>query len=99
VVDDPERVVVDVAPARPGVLVLTDAFAPGWGVRVDGVPRALRQANYLVRGVLVAPGDRRVEFSYRAPGFALGLTALILAWGVAAAALLSRWVRSDRTPR
>jgi hypothetical protein len=86
-VDDPERVVVDVGGAPPGVLVLTDAFAPGWEAAVDGVPRRLWQANHLGRGVLLAPGDRRVEFRYRAPGVALAAGA----WsGVLAAAAWRR---------
>ncbi len=85
-IDEPERVAIDVAPSRPSVLVLTDAFSAGWSVRVDGVPRTLRQANYLVRGVRIAPGDRRVEFRYAAPGFAAGLLIALVAWTTTAVA-------------
>jgi hypothetical protein len=81
VVDEPERVVVEVNRARPGVLVLADTFAPGWSATVDGVPRTIRQANYLVRGVVVRPGERRVEFRYRAPGFRLGAALCVATWG------------------
>jgi hypothetical protein len=84
-IDEPEHVAIDVTPSRPGVLVLTDAFSAGWTARVDGVPRALRQANYLVRGVPVGPGDRRVEFRYAAPGFAAGLVIALVAWTIAVA--------------
>jgi hypothetical protein len=80
--DDPEHVVVAVDPAAPGVLVLADAFAPGWTATVDGAPREILQANYLVRGVLLAPHDREVEFRYRAPGFLPGLALLAAGWGV-----------------
>jgi hypothetical protein len=79
-VDDPERVVVDVDVDRPAVLVLADAFAPGWEAAVDGRWRRLWQANHLVRAVVLRPGDRRVEFRYHAPGFALGMALLIATW-------------------
>jgi hypothetical protein len=90
--DDVEEVEIEVAPAGPALLVLADAFAPGWDVWVDERPRRLRQANYLVRGVALQPGDRRVTFVYRPPGWCMGwlllgsgwLTALIvIALGVA----------------
>jgi hypothetical protein len=61
-VDRPEHVVVDVAVTAASVLVLADAFAPGWHATVDGVPRRLWRANHLVRSVVVLPGERRVNF-------------------------------------
>jgi hypothetical protein len=78
--DEPEHVVVDVDAVRPGILVLADAFAPGWSVTVDGVPRRLWRANYLVRAVMLRPGDHRVEFRYRAPGFVLGVAVALAVW-------------------
>jgi hypothetical protein len=80
VVDDPERVVVEVPAASPGVLVLADAWAPGWTVTVNGLPRTIWQVNHLVRGVRVDGDDRRVEFRYHAPGFATGLALAGVAW-------------------
>jgi hypothetical protein len=85
--DDPEEVVVDVTGAS-GLLVLADAFAPGWEAEVDGASRPLWQANYLVRAVLLEPGDREVTFRYRAPGFALGASLAVGAWFAALALLL-----------
>jgi len=79
--DAVERVEIDVSVAAPAVLVLADAFAPGWEARVDGSPRRIWQANYLVRGVIVEPGDRQVAFVYRAPGWRLS-------WGIFAAGWL-----------
>ena len=64
----------------PSILVLADAFAPGWDVTVDGAPRRLWQANHLVRGVMVRPGDRRVEFIYHAPGLRFGIGAALSVW-------------------
>ncbi len=95
-VDDPERVVVEVGATRPGVLVLTDAFAPGWEAFVDGRPRRIWQANYFVRGVLLRPGDARVELRYRAPGFALGVAVFAVAWTAVPIALVAGRVRRHR---
>jgi uncharacterized membrane protein YfhO len=79
---------------RDALLVLTDAFAPGWSVTVDGRPRRLRATNHLVRGVVVHPGERRADFTYRAPGFAPGVaTAALGAGAVALCAAVGGWRR------
>jgi hypothetical protein len=100
VVDEPERLAVEIDRTAPGVLVVADAFAPGWTATVDGAPRPLRQANYLVRGIVLQPGDRRVELRYRAPGFAAGLALAGGAWSIVLLALaVSRAAsRSRRRP-
>jgi hypothetical protein len=85
--DDPEDIVASIAPAAPSVLVVADAFAPGWEATVDGKPRRLWQANYMVRGVVVGPEDRTVELRYHAPGFAAGLTICIATWTMVLLAL------------
>jgi hypothetical protein len=93
VTDEPERLVVDVAPRAPSVLVVADAFAPGWEAFVDGRQRRVWQANHLVRGVVLKAGDRSVELRYHAPGFALGVAAFVLVWGVTLSALAVGRVR------
>jgi hypothetical protein len=78
--DAVERIDVGVEPTSPAVLVLADAFAPGWEALVDGRPRRIWQANHLVRGVLLEPGDREVTFVYRAPGWRLGWVVFGAGW-------------------
>ncbi len=95
--DEPERVAIEFETDHDALLVLTDLFAPGWSVEVDGTSRRLRQANHLVRGVVVHAGERRAEFTYRAPGLRLGAAAAGL--GVATVALcatVSAWRRRRR---
>jgi hypothetical protein len=92
VIDDPERVAIDVRVDRPSLLVLADAFAPGWRVRVGDEVRPLLQVNHYVRGVLVEAGDRHVEFSYTPPGLVAGLVVAILCW-ITALAVVSYDVR------
>jgi hypothetical protein len=84
----PELVRVDLPQDGRGVVVLADAWAPGWSALVDGKPRRLWQANYFGRGVLVHPGDHTIEFRYEPPGVRSG--AYIALASLAAAALLAR---------
>ena len=51
--------------SRGGVLVLVEAFDPGWTVRVDGEDVPLLRANVLFRGVRLARGRHVVRFLYR----------------------------------
>lgn len=83
--DEPEHVTVAVSPTQTSLLVLADAWAPGWTAVVDGRPRAVRQTNHFVRGVVVQPGERTVEFRYVAPGFRAGVALAAAAWGIALA--------------
>ena len=97
VVDEPEHLAVDVDGAGPGVLVVADAFAPGWEATVDGEPRRLWQANYLVRAVVLRAGDQRVELRYRAPGLAPGLALAAAGWGTVLVGLAVRRRRARAT--
>ncbi|MCK6507034.1 YfhO family protein [Myxococcota bacterium] len=69
----PEQVELEVAPPAPAVLVLADAWAPGWQVEVDGRPAPLLRVAGAFRGVQVGPGDRRVVFRYQPAGWTTGL--------------------------
>jgi hypothetical protein len=64
-VDEPERVVIGADMAAAGLLVLTDAYYPGWQAAVDGSPAPILRANGMFRGIVLAGGKHRVELSYR----------------------------------
>jgi hypothetical protein len=87
----PARVRVRTDSKGPALLVLNDAFAPGWTATVDGRPSPILATNYLARGVQVPGGPHEVLFRYRAPllaaGWAIAVGALLL---VIASALVSR---------
>jgi hypothetical protein len=59
-----DRVRLEVATPRRAILVLADPWYPGWRVRVDGIERELVRANVAFRGVVVAPGEHEVEFTF-----------------------------------
>lgn len=78
----PDRVTVDVDAPAPGLLVLGDALAPGWIVRVGGVRKELLAVDGAFRGVVVPAGRSFVDFVYVPTATRVG------AW-VAAAALVA----------
>jgi hypothetical protein len=84
-VDEPEHVVIRTRGSRPAVLVLADAFYPGWQARLDGAPTPLLRADTAFRAVLVPPGTHRVEMRYRPRSFRLGVGLATLATVVLAA--------------
>jgi hypothetical protein len=64
----PERVVVRTEAPAPAVLVLVDAFDPGWRAALDtGEALPILRANILTRAVVVPAGVHRVTFSYHTP--------------------------------
>ncbi|HSD28537.1 MAG TPA: YfhO family protein, partial [Vicinamibacteria bacterium] len=69
----------------PGVLVLLEAFDPGWRAAVDGAEAKVLRANGLFRAVRLPGGRHRVLLSYRPRSAAAG--ALLALFGVAAAAV------------
>jgi len=67
------RVRITARLSESGILVLTDAFYPGWKVYVDQQPEHILRANYLFRGVELTPGNHTVEFVYDPASFKIGL--------------------------
>ena len=78
---DSRQVVVNVQAPAAGYLVLTDAWYPGWRVRVDDQEEPLLRADLIFRAVYLQAGEHTVEFSYEPESFRTGLM-------ISAAALL-----------
>ncbi len=59
------------------LLVLLDAYAPGWTATVTGAPATIHLANVAYRAVPLPAGRHLVRFTYTPPGWpgALGITA------------------------
>jgi hypothetical protein len=75
---EPERVVLRTDGERSAIVVLTDAYFPGWEATLDGAPTPLLRANLDFRGVAVPPGEHEIEMRYRPASLRAGL-ALALA--------------------
>jgi len=105
VVDQPHRVEVMANLKRPGLLVLSDFYYPGWIAEVtnesDGrYTRApILRTNRVMRGVYLQPGEQRVAFYYRPTTVYVGAILSIAGWiavVVLAAGSAGRLTRSRR---
>lgn len=97
---EPERVHIEAEAQTPSILVLSDAWYPGWEATVDGEPAPVLIIDHAMRGVALSPGNHDVVFEFRpgwlAPGLAVS-TAGALA--VASLLLLDRVRGSNRPAR
>ncbi|MGC8882292.1 MAG: hypothetical protein ACP5UT_05610 [Bryobacteraceae bacterium] len=75
-----------------GMLVLTDAWYPGWRAAVDGRSAVIHEAYAAVRGVVVEAGRHTVEFRYRPASVLWGAALSGAAFGLAAACARRRRV-------
>lgn len=100
VTDDPDRVVVRANLAGPGMLVLSDAYFPGWEVTDNGTPWYAIPVFGGLRGVALGAGRHQIEFSYRPRSFLYGALITLLAgviWlGIGVVVLRSRRRRNGR---
>ncbi len=74
------------------LLVLADAYYPGWSATVNGEPAEVIPVYSVFRGVLVPGGESEVEFRYFPASFRLGLVVSVLSLlaGAASAVFLLR---------
>jgi uncharacterized membrane protein YfhO len=87
---------VDIETPQAAVLVLGDAFEPGWTARIDGGDALqIFRANGLVRAVMVPAGRSLVLFEYETPGLRFG--AWVTAVGLLIALMLLTSCRNLRT--
>lgn len=86
---EPERVVANARADVASVLVLSDAWFPGWEVRVDGKRAPLLRVDHALRGVALPAGSHNVEFEFRPPlvreGAAASAATLLFMMGWSAA--------------
>jgi len=74
-----ERMTVRVHAAAPALLIVSDAFYPGWRAWVDGRAAPIFPAHILFRGVFVPAGEHVVTFRYQPAGFRVGVNVSLAA--------------------
>ncbi len=85
--ESPEHFAVEVEAPAPSVLVINDAYQPGWTATLDGAPVSILAANVAVRAVPVPAGRHTVVMRYRTPGLVPGLCLGALTLGALGAAM------------
>lgn len=79
------------------MLVVNDAWYPGWEAYLDGTAAAISEVNGGVRGVEVPAGVHRVSMAFHQPGLAPGLALAVLC--VLGAFVVARFARSKQVTR
>ena len=100
--DTGDTLTIDVSTPRLTMLVITDAYAPGWtATRSDtGETLPVIPADHVLRAVPLTPGTYTVTLEYRPAGWvygrwvSLGSLALFALWGLS----LTRRSSSDKSP-
>lgn len=81
------RVTIQANLSRRGLVLLDDAYAPGWSVTVDGRPARPLETDVVLRGVVVPSGHHTVVWDYAVPGLRTGAALstlgllITLTWG------------------
>jgi hypothetical protein len=68
-----ERIEVEAESAGPALLVVNDAWAPGWTASIDGSPAEVLPADAMVRAVRWPAGRHHLVMGYEPPDVALGM--------------------------
>ena len=65
------------------LLVLSEVYYPaGWKAFVDGNETEIYKTNYILRSVIVPPGEHVVEFHFDSPSYVKGYTISQIGWGL-----------------
>ncbi|MCX6032942.1 MAG: YfhO family protein [Chloroflexi bacterium] len=89
---DAERIALRAEAAAPAVLVLADAFYPGWQATVDAAPATLLRTNFMFRGVALEPGNHEVVFTYAPASWRWGVCISLATLALLIGALLATCV-------
>jgi hypothetical protein len=89
-----EAVAIEAEAAGPALLVVNDAWWPGWMAEVDGAPAPILPADGLVRAVPFPAGRHRLVMRYQPPEVGAGLA--VSALGLALLVGLGAWEERAR---
>lgn len=87
----PQYMALDARSEGRGLLVVSEVYYPGWRARVDGKEAPVYRVDHALRGVVLPPGEHRVELYYQPLSLFLG--AIVTALTVVTVALCMLWWR------
>jgi len=78
---------------KPGYLVLSEMYYPGWNAYVDGGPGTISRANWNLRAIPLIAGPHTVEVRYEPENFYIGkwITLIFSAVSIVGSILLRRY--------
>jgi hypothetical protein len=91
----PERLRVEVSTAAPGLLIVKEAWYPGWNATVNGQPAPCQPANVWMRAIPVPAGRSEVVLQYHSRFLLLGAILSVIALAVLARMLRRRRKRHE----
>jgi hypothetical protein len=62
---EPDRLVYETSSATDGVAVFSEIYYPGWKATIDGMPKDIVCADYILRAMNIPAGKHRVEMWFR----------------------------------
>jgi len=78
---------------RPGMLVVSEAWFPGWNAYVNGVQTPVYRTDFSLRGMFVPAGTATVELRYEPASFARGAAVTLSTLAVCLCVLAAPFVR------
>ena len=98
---DNDMLELSVETENPGMLVMSEVYAPGWIAKIDGEKTQLYRANYAYRAVYVSAGRHKITMEYKPVEFQIGswLTLLGIIFLVVGLPLLGLNLKSRRSQR
>lgn len=88
----PNEILLAAHAERPGYLVLSEVWFPGWLATVNGEPAPVLRANYTFRALPVPDGDLEIRLWYASESWRRGLALLGVGFLLLAGLYLSRLV-------
>lgn len=69
---EPQHVALEAVLDRPGLVILSDVYYPGWRLTIDGAEAPVYRANLMMRGAALPAGRHRLVYRYDPGSFRLG---------------------------
>lgn len=92
-----DKVTVTASSELDTILVLSESYAPGWRVYLDGKEAELLVANFAYRAVVFPKGVHKIEFIYQPKSFKIGKAVSLFVLILLSAILLHERFRKKRT--
>lgn len=97
-----QRVVLEATLAAPGLVVLSDAWFPGWQATVttnqSSTKVPIYRTNRVLRGVWLNAGQHTIEYRFEPASFVRGATVSALSWLMLAAWAITAWWMPRQRP-